>query len=139
MNTPSSYSIGEVAELTGLSVDALRYYEKIKLLTPIPRDNGGRRRYRQQDISRIRFIQRSQTMNFSLQEIKSLLHMRDHPTSAKKAVKQLTNNKRIEIEQRLQELQLLKTELDLLLNLCRESQHDCPILSNLETVDIKDK
>lgn len=44
-------SIGAVADLTGLSVDTLRYYEREGLLLdPAPRDAGGRRRYGQNDL-----------------------------------------------------------------------------------------
>lgn len=44
-------SIGAVAELTGLSIDTLRYYERAGLLLdPAPRDTGGRRRYGQRDL-----------------------------------------------------------------------------------------
>lgn len=44
-------SIGLVAQVTGLTVDTLRYYERAGLLLdPAPRDHGGRRRYGQNDI-----------------------------------------------------------------------------------------
>lgn len=50
-------SIAEVVERTGVSHDTLRYYEKEGLLRP-PRDQGGRRRYRQVDVGRVVFITR---------------------------------------------------------------------------------
>ena len=50
-------SIAEVVERTGVSHDTLRYYEKEGLLAP-PRDAGGRRRYREADVSRVVFITR---------------------------------------------------------------------------------
>jgi DNA-binding transcriptional MerR regulator len=43
-------SIQQVAELTGLSIDTLRYYERIGLLEPVKRASSGHRRYRQKDI-----------------------------------------------------------------------------------------
>lgn len=39
------YSIGEVAERLDLSIDALRYYERIGVVPPAQRDASGRRRY----------------------------------------------------------------------------------------------
>lgn len=50
-------SIAEVVERTGVSHDTLRYYEKEGLLAP-PRDQGGRRRYREVDVGRVVFITR---------------------------------------------------------------------------------
>ena len=50
------YSIQQVAELTGLSVHTLRYYERIDLIPHIDRDDNGYRHYSQDDIGRIRFL-----------------------------------------------------------------------------------
>ena len=44
------YSIGEVAERFGLTVDALRYYERMEVLPRASRDGGGRRRYSANDL-----------------------------------------------------------------------------------------
>lgn len=48
--------IGEVAERTGLSIDTLRFYEKIGLIVPPPRDDGGRRDYAADTIEWIGFL-----------------------------------------------------------------------------------
>ncbi|MBI1260026.1 MAG: MerR family transcriptional regulator [Chloroflexi bacterium] len=50
------YSIQQVAELTGLSVHTLRYYERIDLIPHIDRDDNGYRHYSQSDIGRIKFL-----------------------------------------------------------------------------------
>src|SRR5689334_829303 len=46
----TEFSIQQVADLTGLSIDTLRYYERIGLLEPVNRAASGHRRYRQKDI-----------------------------------------------------------------------------------------
>ena len=71
-------SIRQAARETGLSNDTLRYYERIGLLGPVARNNGGQRRYRDTDIARLRFVKRAQAMDFSLEEIGQLLKLRDH-------------------------------------------------------------
>lgn len=49
---PEGLSIGEVARVTGVGIEALRYYEREGLLLdPAPRDPGGRRRYRAGDLA----------------------------------------------------------------------------------------
>ena len=45
------FSIQQVAQQTGLSIDTLRYYERIGLIEPVQRAPNGHRRYSQQDIS----------------------------------------------------------------------------------------
>jgi len=45
-----AYSPGEVAAKSGFSVEALRYYERIGLLTDIDRDSGGRRTFSEEDL-----------------------------------------------------------------------------------------
>ncbi len=128
------YKISEVSERLSLSQDTLRYYEKIGLLNPIARSSAGIRQYSEQDISQLRFIQRAQKMNFTLAEIAKLLKMRRAPQYAREDVRQLTSAKLREVETRLEELSLLKNELQLLLNLCRESDGGCPIIENIDTM-----
>jgi len=126
------YRIGDVKEQLCISADTLRYYEKIKLLPPIARTDSGIRQYDDRDLSRLRFIQRAQKMNFSLAEISNLLNMREDPQHAKNEVRELTTNKLSDIEFRLEELTTLRNELQLLLNLCRGSADSCPIIDRID-------
>ena len=125
------YKIGDISASTGLSADTLRYYEKIKLLPPISRNTGGVRQYSDRDLSRLRFIQRAQKMNFSLAEIGKLLKMREDPQHARDEIRSLTAHKLDEIESHLEELTTLRNELQLLLNLCRGSVDGCPIIEEI--------
>lgn len=129
MNT---YRIGEVTEKVGISADTLRYYEKIKLLPFINRTDSGIRVYEDTDISRLRFIQRAQKMRFRLKEIGALLSMREDPQHAREEVRLLTRKKLDEIEKHMGELQYLRNELQLLLNLCRASEDGCPIIESID-------
>ncbi len=127
------FKIGEVTKLTGMSADTLRYYEKFGLITNIARNAAGIRLYNDKNISHLKFIKRAQHMNFSLDEIKSLLSMRENPQHAKDSVRQLTADKLKNIEEQLSELSTLKNELTLLLNLCRGSKDGCPIIEGIDT------
>ena len=129
------YKIGEVTKLTGMSADTLRYYEKFGLLTNISRTESGIRQYDDKDISQLKFIKRAQSMNFSLDEIKKLLSMREDPQHAKNSVRQLTADKLKDIESQVTELTTLQNELRLLLNLCRGSEKGCPIIENISDDD----
>lgn len=132
MPDTGQHKISDAAELTGISVDTLRYYEKIGLLCNIFRTESGIRLYSDKDISRINFIKRAQRMNFSLDEIKDLLAMRTDPQRACMEVRQLTAGKLRDIEARLEELTTLRNELQLLLNLCQASADGCPIIEEFD-------
>jgi len=124
--------------MTGLSADTLRYYERIGLLPGVARTASGIRLYGERDLSRLRFIQRAQKMNFSLEEIGALLSLREDPQHARDTVRELTAHKLAEVEARLEELTLLRNELTLLLNLCRGSAEGCPIIEGMEDQATRD-
>lgn len=127
------HRIGDVTRLTGLSADTLRYYEKIKLLRPVGRLASGIRVYDERDLSRLRFIQRAKAMNFSLDEIAQLLEMREDPQHARDDVRELTHRKLEEVESHMEELDTLRKELTLLINLCRGAEAGCPIIEDLDS------
>tara|TARA_R110002167_G_scaffold9917_1_gene45712 strand:- start:65 stop:487 length:423 start_codon:yes stop_codon:yes gene_type:complete len=125
-------SIGEAVKRLGISADTLRYYEKIDLIPRVARNASGIRSYSAKDLSRLRFIRRAQAMNFSLAEIAELVKMRDNPTTARREVRALTHRKLQAVKERLDGLQVLHNELQLLVNLCAESQAECPIIDRLD-------
>ncbi len=130
-----SYRIGGVTKLLGISADTLRYYEKIGLLPAINRTDSGIRVYLDRDLSRLRFIRRAQKMQFSLKEIAELLKMREDPQGARDEVRILTRSKLSEVEEHLDDLQFLRNELQLLLNLCTASENGCPIIEGIDEDD----
>jgi DNA-binding transcriptional MerR regulator len=54
----TSLSIAATAERTGVSAHTLRYYERIGLIDPVPRDESGRRLYRDDDLVRVDFLRK---------------------------------------------------------------------------------
>jgi DNA-binding transcriptional MerR regulator len=65
--------IGEVASRSGVSVDTVRYYERLRLLPPAPRTKGGFRLFNPETVARVQFIKQAQELGFSLDEIKGIL------------------------------------------------------------------
>src|SRR5262249_37793722 len=72
----SAMQIGAVAKKIGLSVDAIRFYERSALLPRPPRTAGGFRRYGETDLETLAFIRRVQGLGFKLSEIRGLLRLR---------------------------------------------------------------
>ncbi len=128
----SRYRIGDVTRQLGLSADTLRYYEKIGLVDRIARTSSGTRVYDEQDIFRLRFIQRAQKMQFSLGEIAKLLEIRDAPERAREEARSLARHKLEAVEKRLEELEFLRLELRGLLGQCAAAQEGCPIIETME-------
>ena len=131
----NEYRIGKMTELVGLSADTLRYYEKIGLLPTVSRNSAGVRLYADKDASRLRFIKRAQRMNFTLAEIALLLEMRDSPGSVRNEVRALTQQKLLQVEEQLEDLNSLRNEMRLLIDLCREAKDGCPIIEDIDKPD----
>ncbi len=125
--------IGQVAKTEGVSVDTLRYYEKIQLMPNVGRDQSGIRYYTERDLSRLRFIKRAQKMGFSLDEIGQLLGFREAPLDAKPQTRLLATRKLQQIEDHLLELTQLREELASLTRRCGGSTDQCPILAKLDS------
>ena len=71
--SPGSLSIGELSRRTGVNIETIRYYERIKMLPAPPRTSNGRRVYGPTEIRSLTFIRRSRELGFTLDEIRALL------------------------------------------------------------------
>jgi len=65
--------IGEVAECTSLSLQTIRYYEEIGLVSPSAHTQGGFRLYTEADVERLRLVKRMKPLEFSMDEMRDLL------------------------------------------------------------------
>ena len=72
-----TYTIGQVAERSGFSSSALRYYEDIGLLSPSERSPNGYRVYDDDALARLAFVARAKGLGCSLDEITDLLAIWD--------------------------------------------------------------
>jgi len=66
------YRIGELAQRIGLTERTIRYYEELGLLESVKRLDGGQRVYTDEDVRRLRFIQKLKMLGLSLQEMLEL-------------------------------------------------------------------
>ncbi|MBA2677932.1 MAG: MerR family transcriptional regulator [Ktedonobacteraceae bacterium] len=70
------YTIRQVAQQTGLSIDTLRYYERISLIEPVKRAANGHRQYRQEDLDWINLIIRLRETSMPLAQISYFAQLR---------------------------------------------------------------
>jgi DNA-binding transcriptional MerR regulator len=69
------YSIEQAADLTGVSRHALRYYERIGILEPVPRGPGGHRRYTEGDLGAIGFVTLLRDTGMPVRDIKRFMDL----------------------------------------------------------------
>jgi DNA-binding transcriptional MerR regulator len=124
--------IGVLARRIGLSVDAIRFYERNALLPQPPRTPGGFRQYEENDVETLAFIRRVQGLGFKLSEIRGLLNLRGSRLQPCAEVRRRLQEKLSDVQQKLAHLQKLEHELRLALRSCnkelRKRGAHCPIL-----------
>jgi MerR family copper efflux transcriptional regulator len=124
--------IGTIAKRIGLSVDAIRFYERSALLPRPPRTQGGFRQYGENDVETLAFIRRVQGLGFKLSEIRGLLNLRGSRLQPCAPVRRRLEEKLVDVQQKLADLQKLEHELRLALRSCnkelRKRTAHCPIL-----------
>ena len=103
--------IGTLAERAGLSTKTIRYYEKVGLIDPPPRTEGGYRAYRDEDIDILRFVARARGFGFSVKECKALLTLYSDRSRASSDVKALALAHIEEVDRKIKELQSIRHTL----------------------------
>src|SRR6266849_1141454 len=84
-----AFPIGELSRQSGVNVESIRYYERVKMLVPPPRTASGRRVYDSTDLRILAFIRRSRELGFSLDEIRALLRLGAPGKASCREVKEL--------------------------------------------------
>ncbi|MEM7292072.1 MAG: helix-turn-helix domain-containing protein [Pseudomonadota bacterium] len=135
LETEASLTRGRVAALTGCNSETIRYYERVGLLPEPQRGSNGYRRYSQDQVSRLHFINRAKQLGFSNEDIAELLNIARGPDPHTRAeVKALTDNHIRSIRQRIAELSKMEATLSHIATQCdgadAEVDH-CPILLSL--------
>ena len=127
--------IGELAKAAGVSVEAIRFYEQQELLAEAPRSEGNYRIYGTTHLERLGFIRKCRSLDMALEEIRSLLRLRDAPRENCGKVNLLLDEHIGHVAARIRELKALEKELRTLREQCRGDQGaaDCAILERLST------
>lgn len=124
-------NIGTAARQSGLPPKTIRYYEEIGLLTA-DRAANGYRDYSSEDVHRLRFVQRSRSLGFSVEECRQLLSLYTDRDRASADVKAIATEKLGEIDRKIAELIGLREMLGHLVENCHgDARPDCPIIDGL--------
>lgn len=126
---------GEVAKQAHVRIETLRYYERMGLVEPPPRNGSNYRLYPQETVRRVQFIKRAQQLGFSLKEISELLALRATTETSCADIRTRALAKIDTIEAKLRALHAMKHALTQLVAECsgQGAVTGCPILASLDT------
>jgi DNA-binding transcriptional MerR regulator len=137
MSRDATFTIGELAARTGMTPDALRYYERLGVIAPVRRTTGGYRVYTGETIDRLRFIKQAQLHGLTLAEIRELLQVDTRAGVGRcRRVQKLLQKKLAELDTRLTQLQDFRQSLADYLAQCNRTlaesaDPECPVVEDL--------
>lgn len=128
-----SLPIGQLSRLSGVNIETIRYYERIKMLPPPSRTYSGRRVYGAQDARILVFIRRARELGFSLDEIRALLRLGGPGKASCRDVRIIATHHLENIRAKLSDLRKLEHLLAKTVARCSgKAAPDCPVLDILD-------
>ena len=107
----SGLKIGEVSRISGIGIEALRFYERSGLLQKPSRSSGGYRIYDGGILQRLDFIKKAQTLGFSLDEIRRIINDAQSGASPCAEVRKIVGQRLAELDERMREMKRYRKEL----------------------------
>lgn len=133
--------IGELAARTGVSVDALRYYDRLGVLRPAGRTEGRFRLYALESVARVRFVKRAQQLGLTLTEISVLLALEGQSGRAQcRRMRDALTASIADVDERLGLLAAFRDTLTASLSACERALGEqaaitCPVVGRFEQED----
>jgi MerR family mercuric resistance operon transcriptional regulator len=124
--------IGELSRRTGCNVETIRYYERIGLLPPPPR-NGRYRSFSAGDMARLVFVRRARELGFTLDEVGALLKLSAiDGGSACGEVREISAAHLADVRARIADLRAMERVLAAAIRQCDAGQQPgCPLIEAL--------
>src|SRR5438105_11075828 len=135
--------IGKAAKQARVSVDTIRFYQKLGLIKSAGRSAGGYRLFDGEQIGDLTFARHAQELGFSLNEVKELLALRQKHHACTE-VQSMLKRKVGDVQEKINSLSRLESELADALRNCnrelrlkREIKHEdcCPLLTKLDRIN----
>ena len=128
-------SIGALADLTGVTPEAIRFYEREGIMpAPVRRGTGRYRRYGSVDVERLRFVRRARDLDFSLEDIRELMALASSQSGQPCSdVRSVAHDHLARVDARLAQLSRLRDKLATLVRDCDtgNSINDCALVRAL--------
>jgi Cu(I)-responsive transcriptional regulator len=127
--------IGELARITSVKAETIRFYERIGLLPAPDRTEGNYRDFGPQDRDRLNFIRHARQLGFEIADIRSLLGLGDQPEVNCGEVGRIATEHLAAVEEKIELLERLRDELRRMVSQCHGgSISDCRIMGSLSGI-----
>jgi DNA-binding transcriptional MerR regulator len=125
-----SFTRTTLAKAAGVGIETLRFYEQKQIVKPPERNGSGYRVYGQDDLDQLQFIQRAQSLGFSLTEIKELMSLTGNIRTPRRQVREFAKARLTTIRQKIKALRAMERALGDLVDKCDGSGPltGCPIV-----------
>lgn len=126
--------IGELSKKTGLTIDAIRFYEKSGLISQASRTESGYREFGSEVIAVIEFISHCRSLDIPITDIKKLLKVRSGTTKSCRDANEVIDEQLLNLRTRIKELRALEKNLSELRSVCNQelAPKDCRIIQVLQ-------
>jgi MerR family transcriptional regulator, mercuric resistance operon regulatory protein len=126
-------TIGELSRLTGVHIETIRYYERIKALPKPPRTAAGRRAYNPTHVRQLAFIKRARELGFSPEDVHKLLQLGGPERAPCRQVRDIASVHLNDIRAKIADLRRLERLLAKTVAQCTGSTApECPVLAILD-------
>jgi MerR family mercuric resistance operon transcriptional regulator len=124
--------IGTLSRQTACNIETIRYYERIGLLSPATRTQGGHRLYGEVQRRRLGFIRRTRELGFTLDQIRTLLKLIDGGRYTCAEVKRITVHHLDEVRRKVVDLRTIGRVLEAMAATCDGGTvPQCPVIDAL--------
>ncbi|QMT31706.1 MerR family transcriptional regulator [Alysiella filiformis] len=125
------FKIKQASEQTGVHLETIRYYEKQGLISPSHQQNGYRV-FDEQTLAQLRFIKACRNIGFSLNNIKTLLHLQQNPTNQCNEVDELAKQHLVYLDEQITQLQEVKNFLMQFVGCENKTVDKCQIIQGIK-------
>lgn len=126
-------TIGQLAKATGVNLETVRYYERIRLMPPPDRTERGHRAYDSGHVRRLAFIRHARELGFGIESIRALLTAAEPGHRSCAEVMEIAGAHLAEVRAKLADLARLEKILDDTISQCAGDQTPaCPVLDMLD-------
>ncbi len=106
------YRIGDLARKARVTVRTVRYYESLNLIKPTHRSEGGQRYYSEKDLVYLKRILELKELDFTLEEIKKIINLKEVDSSGVKRRNELLHQYRKKLSTVLDKKVALEAQID---------------------------
>lgn len=132
MSAPEAFPIGVLSRHSGVNIETIRYYERIRLLPRPARSSGGYPLYQTGDADRLCFIRRARDLGFSLDEVCRLLDLADEKSRSCRRVHDIAAEHLTQVRAKIADLRRMECILDAMVKTCIQgTMPACPLLATL--------